>query len=80
MTYVPDAAAARRGGRRATAEKPGVGAPTLKVKVLLPRRALQLQSGSVRYDYRHGIARGDFLGARRVSLTFRQNKLGKHGV
>ena len=23
---------------------------------------------------------GDFLSARRVSLTFRQNKLGKHGV
>ena len=59
----------------------GRGLPGLRVvKVLLPRRALQLQSGSVRYNYRHGIANADFCQARRVSITFRQNKFDKYGV
>eukprot|EP01052_Picozoa_sp_SAG31_P004285 SAG31_NODE_176_length_21334_cov_12.211067_14_plen_126_part_00 len=50
------------------------------IRTLLPRRSLQVQTGSVRYDYRHGINKGDFSGPRRVSLTFRQNKLEKYCV
>ena len=43
------------------------------VRVELPRRGLQVQSGVVRYNYSHAIANGDLLGDRRVSITFRQN-------
>lgn len=74
MTYTRDKASYKR----AVPALPG--GRTDSVKVLLPRRALQLQSGSVRYDYQHGIRAEDFCGERRVSLTFRQNKYGKFGV
>jgi len=55
--------------------KAGKGKERLKERYLvpLPRRALQVQSGTVRYDYRHGIPNGNLLQDRRVSITFRQN-------
>lgn len=43
------------------------------VAVFLPRRSLQIQSGSVRYNYRHGIKNGNLLHDRRVSVTFRES-------
>jgi len=46
----------------------------------LPRRALQIQSGFVRFNYKHGIANADFLDDRRVSITFRSNKHPGHHV
>ena len=41
--------------------------------VLLPRRALQVQSSTVRYCYQHGIPNENLMDGRRVSITFRQN-------
>ena len=67
MTYQLD----QRPGNR------GAGQRQHKVEVKLPRRSLQVQSGKVRYSYRHGIARDGLPtgpGCRRISLTFRQNK------
>lgn len=46
-----------------------------EVKVRLPRRCLQVQSGDARYYWTHAIAREDLEEPRRVSLTFRENKL-----
>jgi alkylated DNA repair dioxygenase AlkB len=45
-------------------------------KVVLPRRSLQLQTGNVRFNYRHGIANDALLGPRRISITFRKEKVG----
>lgn len=62
-----------------TYTKDGDGdAPTYRVH--LPRRGLQVQTGEVRYSYRHGIANSDLGGARRVSITFRSNKHPGHHV
>lgn len=44
------------------------------VRVPLPRRSLQIQSGDVRYDWQHAIEQND-VPERRVSLTFRQSAL-----
>eukprot|EP00965_Chrysotila_dentata_P191559 6174601-Pleurochrysis_carterae.AAC.2 len=41
------------------------------VRVRLPRRSVQLQTGDVRFNWRHGIEPADLHGARRVSVTFR---------
>ena len=49
-------------------------------RVLLPRRGLQVQTGEVRYSYRHGISNADLHDARRVSITFRSNKDPNHHV
>ena len=54
--------------------------PEGRVRVLLPRLALQIQSGTVRYDYRHSIANTDLLSDRRVSITFRANAHPFHNV
>ena len=40
-------------------------------RVWVPRRSLYLMTGSSRYDYQHGLQRGDIKGKRRVSVTFR---------
>jgi len=50
---------------------------TKTVRVFLPRRSLQIQSGSVRYDYQHSIKNEDLLGERRVSVTFRESGVMK---
>ena len=42
--------------------------------VFLGRRSLQLQTGTVRYDFQHGIPNDQLLSDRRVSITFRQNR------
>ena len=55
-----------------TEDRPATAAQS--VLVLLPRRSLQVQMGRVRYNFRNGIAAGDFLDERRVSITFRQNR------
>ena len=54
-----------------TRDRAGRGSAGETVRARLPRRALQIQSGSVRFDYRHGIANADFHADRRVSITFR---------
>jgi alkylated DNA repair dioxygenase AlkB len=48
-----------------------------QVKVLLPRRSLQLQLGEVRYTWTHSIANTDLLGDRRISVTFRNALQGR---
>merc|ERR1712091_68471 len=53
-------------------------APSYRVR--LPRRGLQVQTGEVRYSYRHGISNADLHDARRVSITFRSNKDPNHHV
>jgi len=62
MIYTKDVA----GNKRA-------GGLQKQYEVPLPRRALQIQSGTVRYDYQHGIPNQCLLDDRRVSITFRQN-------
>mmetsp|Transcript_3181 Transcript_3181/g.3942 ORF Transcript_3181/g.3942 Transcript_3181/m.3942 type:complete len:279 (-) Transcript_3181:140-976(-) len=44
-----------------------------RYEVLLKRRSLQIQTGSVRYNYNHGIPHDNFISDRRVSITFRMN-------
>lgn len=39
----------------------------------------QVQSGTVRYGYMHGIRREDFVDDRRVSITFRMNASAAKG-
>lgn len=41
-------------------------------KVPLPRRTLQVLTGTARYNYSHGIANADLHSDRRVSLTMRE--------
>ena len=45
-------------------------------RVVLPRRSLQLQTGDVRFNYRHGITNSDLRDPRRVSITLRKEKAG----
>ena len=46
------------------------------VRVLLPRRSLQIQTGDVRFNWRHAIHNADLPPTgRRVSITFRRAKL-----
>jgi alkylated DNA repair dioxygenase AlkB len=53
-------------------EKPKGGAEPRKFRIALPARCLQVQFGSVRYQYQHGISNSDLTpGASRVSITFR---------
>jgi alkylated DNA repair dioxygenase AlkB len=40
----------------------------------LPRRTLQILTGSARYDYRHGIANTDLASERRISITLRETR------
>jgi len=44
----------------------------MSVDVELPRRSLQVQTGSVRYDWKHGISNQNLRGERRISITFRE--------
>ena len=80
MTYSRDQPSAGKGGRATTTTNRATGGGGLRrplpaeFRVPLPRRALQIQSGCVRYDYRHGIANRDLLDDRRVSITFRENR------
>ncbi|EKX51400.1 hypothetical protein GUITHDRAFT_150889 [Guillardia theta CCMP2712] len=46
-----------------------------KIKVLVPRRSLQVVTGRARFEHTHGIDLDDFHGPRRVSITFRRAKL-----
>lgn len=48
--------------------------------VFLPRNCLQLVTGKARYDYQHSLKAESVLGARRVSVTWRQAGLAKGGV
>lgn len=47
------------------------------LRVLLPRRTLQILTGNARYDYSHGIRNQDLLDDRRVSVTMRESPLSK---
>jgi len=72
MVYTRDSKQQRSDGRAAQLAE--------HYEVKLPRRALQVQSGTVRYDYQHGIPNRCLLDDRRVSITFRQNKHNQHKV
>ena len=72
MTYNRDA--------KGSKNKRGQGALQECYNVHLPRRALQIQSGTVRYDFQHQIRNEDLLSPRRVSITFRQNISGISGA
>eukprot|EP00933_Yihiella_yeosuensis_P018400 TRINITY_DN15115_c0_g5_i1.p1 TRINITY_DN15115_c0_g5~~TRINITY_DN15115_c0_g5_i1.p1 ORF type:complete len:204 (-),score=37.54 TRINITY_DN15115_c0_g5_i1:66-677(-) len=73
MTYVEDSG---RGKKRCFE---GAAKPE-RYEVMLPRRALQIQSGRVRYEFRHGIYKSGLLGPRRVSITFRQTVYSGHNI
>lgn len=45
-------------------------------RVHLPRRTLQILTGRVRYDYRHGIHNSDLSSERRISITLRETLNG----
>ena len=47
------------------------------LRVLLPRRTLQVLTGNARYDYSHGIRNQDLVDDRRVSVTMRESPLSK---
>jgi alkylated DNA repair dioxygenase AlkB len=47
------------------------------LRVMLPRRTLQVLTGNARYDYSHGIRNQDLLDDRRVSVTMRESPLSK---
>ena len=68
MTYTLDAS--RKG------KKPGRAGKDARdtYRAQLPRRSLQVQAGTCRFDYMHGIAPED-LPTRRVSVTFRHTML-----
>ena len=79
MRYTEDKAFIRqRAHAAAGGAQPAAGPPSVLVQ--LPRRSLQVQSGRVRYNFRHGIAREDLLADRRVSITFRQNRFDGFNV
>jgi len=79
MRYTEDKAFLRQRAQAAAGgAQPVVGPPSVLVQ--LPRRSLQVQSGRVRYNFRHGIAREDLLAERRVSITFRQNRFDGFNV
>ncbi len=74
MTYAresrggaPRGRESRRLGDVRPQEGPGV------VRVQLPRRCAQVQSGASRYDFTHQIWSGDVLDERRVSITLRES-------
>ena len=46
-------------------------------RVVLARRSLQIQTGYVRFNYRHAIVNEDLKGERRVSITFRKETFAK---
>mmetsp|Transcript_24297 Transcript_24297/g.36012 ORF Transcript_24297/g.36012 Transcript_24297/m.36012 type:complete len:322 (-) Transcript_24297:1893-2858(-) len=46
-----------------------------RIRVLLPRRTLQILTGKARYEYSHGIRNEDLLSDRRVSVTMRESPL-----
>ena len=70
MTYTKDTLARERAN----------AGDTDSHEVLLKRRSLQVQSGPVRYGFRHGILHRHLLSDRRVSITFRMNALVKEGA
>jgi alkylated DNA repair dioxygenase AlkB len=51
-----------------------------KVEVFLPKNTLQLVSGKSRFDFKHSISSTGVLGARRVSVTWRQAGINKNGL
>lgn len=52
--------------------------PAERHQVLLPRRTIQIQTGTTRYNYMHGIRNEDLPPppGTRVSITFRMNASG----
>jgi 2OG-Fe(II) oxygenase superfamily len=58
-------------------QKKRIIGPREQLRVLLPRRTLQVLTGSARYDYSHGIRNEDLLDDRRVSVTMRESPLTK---
>ena len=49
--------------------------PQEPIRVLLPRRCLQILTGPARYQYTHAIDHNDLLHERRVSLTLRESPI-----
>jgi len=73
MTYTRDSKKPSPGAGGILGRRSSTAQVQETFRVMLPRRSLQVQSGTVRYDYRHGIINKDLLHDRRVSITFRQN-------
>ena len=78
MTYAPEAPggaprgkAARRAGDAPAPDAPGV------VRVALPRRAAQVQSGKSRFEFTHAIAGRDLIHEKRISITLRESPVTK---
>lgn len=72
MTYTRENSRVSRHG--------SVGDDVDACRVYLPRRALQIQLGKVRYSYTHAIRHEDFHNDRRVSITFRMNRHPGHRI
>ena len=78
MTYCPEprggaprGKAARRAGDVPAPSAPGV------VRVALPRRAAQVQSGASRFEFTHAIANRDLIHEKRISITLRESPVTK---
>lgn len=64
--------------REGVAEVSGSDQSLSHHRVYLPRRALQVQKGVVRYSYSHAIDHADLHDDRRVSITLRMNRHPGH--
>jgi alkylated DNA repair dioxygenase AlkB len=58
-----------------TNQAPNRNVAASKNRVWLPRRCLQILTGTARYDFAHGIGNADLLSDRRVSVTMRESPL-----
>lgn len=58
-----------------TNQAPNRNVAASKERVWLPRRCLQILTGTARYDFAHGIAHADLVSDRRLSVTMRESPL-----
>ena len=76
MTYVPEprGGAPRGIAARRAGDKPPPAAPGT-VRVPLPRRCAQVQSGAARFEFTHGIWSKDLHAPKRISITLRESPI-----
>jgi hypothetical protein len=58
-----------------TNQAPNRNIAASKKRVWLPRRCLQILTGTARYDFAHGIDHADLVSDRRISVTMRESPL-----
>jgi alkylated DNA repair dioxygenase AlkB len=58
-----------------TNQAPNRNVAASKERVWLPRRCLQILTGTARYDFAHGIGHADLVSDRRLSVTMRESPL-----